>query len=154
MYSYNDKLEKIRTIQRYLSVTESGNYDEKTIDAVRRVQARANISENGVIDYATFKAIYDEYKKKMGEKNTKGFEFPINPGDYNDGMREINRMLISLSSHYAIQTNLKESDYYGERSERILRELYQIYSIDKQNYIIDADLYIRLKKDLDSIKLD
>lgn len=156
MYRFYDEKKKIREIQRYLFVTESGNYDERTREAVVSLQGRNGIEENGKIDYETFNLIYREYAKKketqiLRERFSSTY-FPIKINSYSEAAMEVNKMLLVLSAFYGIQTNLKYSDYYGERTERILRELSEIYGVERTVGEIDGELYRLLETDFCIIK--
>lgn len=154
MYRTYEERNKIKELQKYLFITESGNYDEKTREAVLKIQSEYDLTENGEVDYDTFSAIYAEYRLKSDTESYKHMNFPIKIDTYSDAMWDINKILLSLSSQYGIQTNLRHSDYYGERSERVLEDLDAIHNLDRRPMEIDVNTYIRLKKDFDSITLD
>ena len=151
MYRFYDEKDKVREIQKYLFLPESGNYDERTRDAVIKIQARNDKEQNGKIDYDTFTIIYLEYlKEKQRQKLNARFpdsDFPIKINSYGDAVMEVNKMLILLSDFYGIQTNLKYSDYYGQRSERVLIELSDIYDIERRPGELDGNTYKTLEKD-------
>lgn len=156
MYSFLDEKEKTKEIQRYLNLTQSGNRDDKLTNAVKGVQSRHNITENGEINAETFNAIYLEYRDKRDEMRAEamlGDSLPIRLGEWGEAMRNINLMLIKLAAHYRIQTNLVNSDYYGERSEKIIEELSEIYHLERAKKLIDFDIYLLLKRDFDTLSL-
>ena len=55
MYRFYEKKDKVREIQKYLFLTESGNYDEKTREGVICAQKRNGLGESGEIEYDTNK---------------------------------------------------------------------------------------------------
>ena len=155
MYRFYDEKEKIREIQKYLSLPESGNYNEATEEAIRRVQKRSGLNETGKLDAPTFMAMYREYteKQRKAERDKKFgvIDFPIKIGSYGEPMRKINTMLLRLSCYYGIQTNLRQNDFYGERSERALEELSVIYGHKKAKGELGELLFRTLLLDFESI---
>lgn len=156
MYRFYDEKDKIREIQKYLLMTESGNYDDKTRDAVKEVQKTNGLTESGEIDYETFMTIYREYQKTGDETRILGkfpdTSFPLILGSYGEAVLKTNKMLIGLSERYGIQTNLRNTNYYGERSERILEEISTIYGHSREAGEVDLELYILLEKDFNDIR--
>lgn len=72
MYNINDTYSAVYEIQRYLSVIDrargnppcvvaDGIYEERTRECVRRFQADNKLPETGIVDYDTFRQVYDEY---------------------------------------------------------------------------------------------
>ena len=156
MYSFYDEKAKIREIQKYLFVTESGNMDDKTLESIIAVQKKNGLEANGRIDYETFNFIYDEYRKKEEKEAIRRLypevEFPIRIGSYNTAMWEVNKMLLAVSDFYGISTNLRYNNYYGERSERILEEVFSVYGIERRSGEIDVNAYRLLEKDFQMIR--
>ena len=156
MYRFYEEKEKIREIQKYLFVTESGYYDEKTREAVKHVQKLYGFEENGEIDYYTFTLIYGEYLKKKQKDRLKArfpeVVFPLKINSYSDASMEVNKMLILLSNFYGIETNLRYTDYYGERSEKIIEKISDIYDIVRVAGEIDENTYEMLEKDFRMIR--
>jgi hypothetical protein len=156
MYRFYDEKEKIREIQKYLSLSESGNYNESTEEAIRLVQKRSGIIETGKLDLPTFEAIYREYSEKQRkaerDKEFGSFDFPIKIGSYGEPIRKINYILLHLSRYYGIQTNLRLNDFYGERVDSVLEELSVIYGHEKSKGELDEHLYLTLLSDFAAIK--
>lgn len=157
MYRFYEEKDKIREIQRYLFITESGNYDDKTREAVKGVQSRSNIPETGEIDYESFNAIYREYKVKLLRDELQGcypaVTFPLTLGTYSKAVRDANEMLIELSKHYGIQTNLRYGDHFGDRSEKILEEISVIYDVERKAGEIDEEMFRLMEKDFTLIRM-
>lgn len=72
MYNINDTYSAVYEIQRYLSVVArargnipcvvaDGIYEDKTRECVRHFQAENHLPETGMVDYDTFRLLYDEY---------------------------------------------------------------------------------------------
>lgn len=156
MYSFYDEKEKIKEIQKYLFLTESGNYDDKTREAIILAQRNNGIKEDGKIDSVTFDIIYKEYEKARQNDTLRNLfpkiDFPLRLYDYNEAIMEINKMLVFLSDFYGIQTNLRISDHYGERTEGVLSEISDIYMMKRDFGEISDDIYVMLKKDYDGIR--
>ena len=157
MYRFYDEKDKIREIQKYLFVTENGNYDERTSEAVRKVQSENNMEQTGKIDYDTFILIYLEYieekQRQMLKARFNDVDFPLKLNSYSEAVSVTNEMLIRLSRFYGIQTNLRYSDYYGRRTESVLEALADIYGIERKYGEIDRDMYEMLEKDFHTIKV-
>lgn len=156
MYRFYEQTKKIREIQKYLSITESGNYDEKTKAAVMQVQQKYGISADAEINYDTFLSIFREYtKSEKAKKMSARFPddtFPLKIGTYGEAIRKMNEMLLLLSSYYRISTNLKSGDYYGRRSEEIIREMSKIYGISRASGEISIDDFLLMEKDFNSVR--
>lgn len=156
MYRFDEKKDKVREIQKYLFLTESGNYDEKTREGVICAQKRNGLEESGEIEYDTFRVIYREYLRKSNEDRMHvkfpDTTFPLSLGAYGEAIRETNIMLIALAKYYGIQTNLRNLNYYGERSERILEEMSAIYGCPRAVGTLDLELYMLLEKDFANIR--
>ena len=156
MYSFYDEKGKIKEIQRYLFLTESGNFDEATREAIMHAREEMGAVGNQEIDLDTFEFIYNRYEKAQQKEIVRKIfpevDFPLSIYSYSEAMMEINKMLISLSSFYNIQTNLRLGNYYGDRTEKALSELSDIYAINRDLGTIDENIFIMLKKDFDMIR--
>ena len=157
MYSIYDVKAKIKEIQKYLFITESGNYDDKTREAIILAQKNNGIKEDGKIDSVTFDIIYKEHEKARQKDEINNLfprtAFPLRLYDYNEAIMEINKMLVFLSDFYGIQTNLRISDHYSERTEDVLSQISDIYTVKRDFGEISEDIYMMLKKDYDGIRM-
>ena len=72
MYNINDNEAAIAQVQTYLitidrarglipCIVTDGIYDDTTRECVRRFQSENFLSATGIVDYDTFRALYDEY---------------------------------------------------------------------------------------------
>ena len=156
MYRFYDEKEKIKEIQKYLFLTENGNFDDATNEAIMSAGQESGAKESEKISLNTFNFIYNRYEKsrqkEMIKKNYPSVDFPLNLYSYSEIMMEINKMLILLSSFYNIQTNLTLGNYYSDRTEKALSEISDIYAINRDLGTIDEDVYMLLKKDFDMIR--
>ena len=163
MYRIDNRSEAIKRVQEYLAVASdpkifvapTGVYDENTRLSVIYFQNSKNLSPTGVVDYATFVTLYDNYlaisRKDRLNKSLGGFiTFPLKPGDLAEEMMHINRVMQDLLDHYGFTHSVRESNFYSEESQRAVELLRNVYGLDNARYI-DEELYVRMTNDLSSI---
>lgn len=155
MYRLYEEKEKIREIQKYLAETESGKYDSSIEERIIKIKEQYGLASDSTVDYQTFRLIYSLYEEKRLIKwiyrRCGVGEFPIRIHSYGEYMKKINKALIRLSDYYKIQTNLRECNYYGERSEAVLDELAEIYRIEKRCGELDTRLLSTLLRDFQAL---
>ena len=155
MYKFYEEKEKIREIQKYLSEAESGNFNSTIEERITKLKEQFGLVSDSKVDYTTFNLIYSLYEeKRLIEwiyRRCGAREFPIRIYSYGEYMKKINKALIRLSGYYKIQTNLRECNYYGERSEAVLDELAKIYRIEKRCGELDTRLLSTLLRDFQAL---
>lgn len=163
MYRIDNRPEAIKRVQEYLAVASdpeifvapTGVFDENTRLSVIYFQKEQNLTPTGVVDYATFVTLYDNYlairRKDQLNKSLGGFiTFPLKPGDLAEEMMHINRMMRDILDHYGFTHSVREGNFYSEESQRAVEVLRKVYGLDNARYI-DEELYVRMTNDLSSI---
>lgn len=128
-----------------------GIFDTATEDAVRSFQSSRGMNANGLVDRATWDAIYEEYKS-LDDYAELPF-FPSAPESYTAKLGEesafvgiIQVILRELSSLYDLFSNVEVNGIYDTATENAIRELQRASGL-KITGELDKPTYKRLLND-------
>ncbi len=162
MYFINDKESSIRDIQYMLSVIYTdmviifnGIYEERTRNAVLKLQRESGIEDNGRVDYNTFTKMREAYEdatiKIKTARSTGALPFPLGIGFFSDVMSGINMMLGTVLEYYGEINRVRYNRLYSKSTADAVRILRVIYRLASGDEIEEQFLYM-LKNDYDYIK--
>ena len=131
-----------------------GIFDSATEDAVRSFQASRELNASGLVDKATWDAIYEEYKAlSLAEELP---FFPSTPVNYTAKLGEessfisiIQILLQELSSVYDTLEDVKITGIYDTATEQAIKELQRASGLPITGEL-DRNTYKRLLYDLSS----
>ena len=142
MYHINDTVSALKEVQRLLNVNETGIYDEKTKDAVEKIQKTYGIESVNTVDYATFNAILDEYKKeKIKRLNFKYLynpKFPYVIGDMGDNVKLINDSIRLVLEDYVYEDLLPKGTFLNQITLTAANFLRKIFKMEPSEEIDEA----------------
>ena len=167
MYNIQDKQEVTREIKRYLyevghalypmmkRTTVDGIFDAETGEVVRDYQKTKGLPINGTVDYLTFLALAEDYKRVCQDLTAQdailtGDPFPIGRGAYSDDVRVINLLLHELSDEYRSLCPVNRGGYYSAYTAAAVRELRKIFMMDISDEV-DKKLYNRMLTEIDTL---
>ena len=162
MYFIDDKAAAILALQEYLQkisrgeVYPSGIYDEKTRAAVKDLQRSRDIEPDGIADYKTFTAIYEEYLARVnGDEGEHlwdgGIPLPIFEGVYGEGVAYLNGMISELADSYGIWHSVKRTPRFSRGSADAIQTLRRIYGL-RDGRDVDGELYQRMRSERRALK--
>ena len=131
-----------------------GIFDTATEDAVRSFQSSRGMNANGLVDRATWNAIYEEYKAiALAEELP---FFPTSPADYAARLGEessfvsiIQILLQELSSVYDVFEAVEITGIFDTATEQAIKELQRASGLEITGEL-DKNTYRRLLYDLSS----
>lgn len=151
MYNILDKAEAIKSVQRYLRLSESGNYDSKTKSGVISFQEYWGITPSGIVDNVTFDLLRENYYRENAADDAARSDsldnFPYKKDDYGNDLSIINSHISSTLENYSYYDRLPRGSYFDLYTERAIRRLREIFSIDGEN-TLDKELYARIKREI------
>ena len=131
-----------------------GIFDSATEDAVRSFQSSRGINANGIVDRATWDAIYEEYKALALAEELPFF--PTSPADYVAKLGEessfvsiIQILLQELSSVYDAFEAVEITGIFDTATEQAIKELQRASGLEITGEL-DRNTYRRLLYDLSS----
>ena len=131
-----------------------GIFDSATEESVRSFQGSRGINTNGLVDKATWDAIYDEYKALALVEELPFF--PQNPQSYTAKLGEesafisiIQIMLQELSSVYDTLEAVELTGVFDSATEQAIKELQRASGLDVTGEL-DRSTYKRLLYDFSS----
>ena len=131
-----------------------GIFDTATEDAVRSFQSSRGINANGLVDRATWDAIYEEYKALALAEELPFF--PTAPADYAARLGEessfvsiIQILLQELSSVYDVFEAVEITGIFDTATEQAIKELQRASGLEITGEL-DRNTYRRLLYDLSS----
>lgn len=131
-----------------------GIFDTATEDAVRSFQSSRGINANGLVDRATWDAIYEEYKALALAEELPFF--PTSPADYAAKLGEessfvsiIQILLQELSSVYDVFEAVEITGIFDTATEQAIKELQRASGLEITGEL-DRNTYRRLLYDLSS----
>lgn len=166
-YDINDKSSAVYNIQRFLYylskrgykipvVYPDGIFGPDTTAAVRAFQAEQGIAQSGIVDFATFKILVNEYRSAQDKYAPPQrvrlfprllFHSSLHPGEKSALISLIQGMLRSIGSVYADIEDIEITGIYDERTERMINQIKASAGqeadsvIDKATYALIAGLY-------------
>ncbi len=151
MYYISEKDEAIKTIQRYLGLSESGNYDNKTKEGVLEFQEIQGITANGVVDNVTFEALRERYYTKEFGDNAASFDglnrFPYQKNDFGNDISILNSHISEALKNYNYYDRMPKGAYFDIYTERAILRLREIFSLEGDN-TVDKTFYARIKHEI------
>lgn len=139
---------------RVLRPPLDGIFDEATQNSVRSFQASRGLNANGIVDKASWDAIYKEYKAL--ERYSPLPFFPSYPPDYAIELNEesafvaiVQILLRELSSVYDEFEEIQISGIYDEATENAIKKLQRASMLEPTGKL-DKNTYRRLLNDLSS----
>lgn len=131
-----------------------GIFDTATEDAVRSFQSSRGMNANGLVDRATWDAIYEEYKALALAEELPFF--PTSPADYAARLGEessfvsiIQILLQELSSVYDVFEAVEITGIFDTATEQAIKELQRASGLEITGEL-DRNTYRRLLYDLSS----
>ena len=164
---FNDRKRAIYQIQSWLrtlsatglpipSVVPDGIYDEKTREAVGIFQGLSGINPTGSVDYLTWLALRDDYRKAVASSSRSlpiyPFESPLSEGDVRLGdsfplVYILQAMIEELSSVYVNVEQQKRSGIFDEQTADNVKRLQQVWqlpitgTVNKETWNMLAEAY-------------
>ena len=164
---YSDKRRAVYQIQLWLRaialsgfpiplIVPDGIYDEKTKEAVRVFQGLSGVAATGGVDYVTWLALRDDYRKAVASGTLSNPIFPfeyslegnsIGPGDAFSLVNIVQAMIEELTSVYELLQSQKNSGIYDEQTEGNVKVLQQVWQlpqtgrVDKSTWNMLANAY-------------
>lgn len=131
-----------------------GIFDSATEDAVRSFQSSRGFAVNGIVDRATWDAIYEEYKALALTEELPFF--PSSPTNYAAKLGEesvfisiVQILLRELSSVYDSFENIEITGIFDSPTEQAIKELQRASGLNANGFI-DKNTYRRLLYDFSS----
>lgn len=150
MYTYDDKKETVKLIQRYVGellgrrdVRESGVYDSRTREAVMEYQQKSGLDANGVVNGEVFEKMYTDWLEKTESSHFESYS----KGDYSPRVREIKSLFKRLWKYYPDTDGFDDNNMFGEDLESEIKRIREIMGLDDSPEF-DAKLYDRIIKEL------
>ena len=150
MYAVNDRSSAIKAVQRLLSISQSGIYDKKTEDSIKKHQGENGLDITGIVDYKTFLSIKKHHTVKASEEvSYVGIDrsrFPIKLGDSGNDIAIVNSLLASGLSAYTSENILPRGNYFNSYSLDAVIRLREIFNLPLKDEI-DVEFLQRLKRE-------
>ena len=150
MYRISDKRSAIKTVQRYLSVAESGRWDDQTRTAVKAFFASNGLSEKNRVNYEVFELMrkkYNEREMRLRASDGSVSRFPYSVGDFGDDVFLINRYLGSALERYTHEHVLPRGKIYNSSTKAAVIRLREIFAMPESEEL-DEVLYERVKREI------
>ena len=164
MYRIDDKASAIKIIQKYLSkicgdsilISENGIFDKQTIYELNKFQSEENIDVENYVGYNTFEKLYNRYmneieKEELAVMLQNPSSFTYKPGEYSDGIFEINKLLIDVLTYYGEFNVPNLNGYYSKETADAVLRIRQIFEL-RGDSTVDTSLYSRLLREWKSIQ--
>ena len=138
MYLIDDTVSALKEVQRLLNVNMTGIYDETTRKAVEKIQIDYQLETVDKVNYATFNAILNEYKKREFEVPDLQYlfnpAFPYMIGEMGDNIGLINDAMRLVLEDYVYEDITPKGKYLGENTitaANFLRKIFKMELSDK-----------------------
>lgn len=131
-----------------------GIFDTATEDAVRSFQSSRGMNANGLVDRATWDAIYEEYKALSLAEELPFFpaaptDYAAKPGEESSFVSIIQILLQELSSVYDAFEAVEITGIFDTATEQAIKELQRVSGLEITGEL-DRNTYRRLLYDLSS----
>lgn len=131
-----------------------GIFDSATEDAVRSFQSSRGMNANGIVDRATWDAIYEEYKalalaEELPFFPTSPADYAAKPGEESSFVSIIQILLQELSSVYDAFEAVEITGIFDTATEQAIKELQRASGLEITGEL-DRNTYRRLLYDLSS----
>ena len=150
MYYIYNKEEAIRTVQKYLLLTQNVIFDNNTKNAVILFQESFGIVPSGAVDIVTFEKMRKEYYNRLLSTKASNSDslnsFPYKLHDYGNDVSIINASIRKALMRYTYYDRAPVGNYFDIYTERAIIKLREIFLMpgDKS---LDKALYARIKRD-------
>ncbi|MBQ8215587.1 MAG: peptidoglycan-binding protein [Clostridia bacterium] len=164
---YNDRARAVIQIQLWLrtlaatglpipTLVPDGIYDDKTRQTVAIFQGLSGIAATGEVDYVTWLALRDDYRRAVAAKSRSmpiyPFEYALEGGTVGEGdtlslVSILQAMIGDLSSVYALPQEQRTNGVYDEETVQNVRSLQEIWQlpqtgrVDKETWNMLAGAY-------------
>lgn len=139
MYHIDNRISALKEVQRLLNINPTGIYDENTRKEVARVQSNYNLEIKKAIEYETFNAILDEYKKReltvIDQKYLFNPTFPYVVGDMDGNVELINDAMRLVLEDYIYEDTLPKGKYLSYNTISAANFLRKIFEIEPMEEI-------------------
>ena len=166
MIAINQKREVVREIQRFLyelslrfawlpAVYPDGDYGPQTRRAVVAFQGYRNLPQTGEVDYATWEALYDQYRTTFDFRTREAdpsvaYEgLPLKVGSRGYSVFLLRAALGELSRFYPTLPPLAPTSLFQHSTEQAVRALQRVYRTEPSG-VVDVALWNRIFEDVDS----
>ena len=158
MYKSENKSDAIKEVQKYLitindknsKIVANGIYDFATKNAIEEFQTFMNIPVTGTVDYKTFTALYETYKRELEKKRVKQehaqIKFPIKLGDYGTEVLKINEQMGYFLEKNEDAFYLRGGSVFSKESAKAARRIREILRL-KEGSDVDEEFYHRIEND-------
>lgn len=167
MYRIENKAAAIREVQKYLRtlsqeggtlplVSIDGTYGPHTELAVRAFQKEQDLPETGIVNYATFTALYEAYRvyeesRALDALPSHG-DFPLHLGDSGDGVTALHTLLRMLGTYYPDLGRIPNTSAFSDDTERAVCYLQTVF-IEDPDGIVTKKLYLRMERELAACRM-
>jgi peptidoglycan hydrolase-like protein with peptidoglycan-binding domain len=150
MYTIDNKGEAIKTVQRYLGLSENGIYDDKTRTAVKEFQSLNDLVTTGEVDFVSFSKLrthyFDRERAKSARRLLPGARFPLQPGDGGSQVDALNSELAAALKKYSFYGIFPRGYYYNAYTSEAVIRLREIFGLEIKD-IVDEELYMRVLRE-------
>ncbi len=150
MYTIGNRAGAIKTVQRYLGLSESGIFDDKTRVAVKEFQSARNLEITGVVDYISFVLLrshfYENENARNAAKIAPTLKFPVKFGDSGPQITRLNSELSEALANYSFYGILPRGSFYNSYTSGAVVRLREIFGL-KSGDVVDEELYMRLQRE-------
>ena len=151
MYIISDKPAGIKAVQGLLGIKPSGIYNKKTEMAVKELQRKTGLRENGRVNYETFLAILENRQEQADMAiygNYSGTaSFPYVKGMNGDEITQLHVYISNALDLYAYDHIYPKGSYYNTDTEKAVIFLREIFGLGGESGV-DSVLYTRIKREI------
>lgn len=151
MYRIEDKASAIKNVQKYLLLNMSGDYDEKTRDAVMEFQEEQRLPVTGIVDYLTFLQLRNKYLHVQivneAQKELKYSEFPLSGDEYGSDIALLNARISTALERYTHEDLPPRGNYYSDYTKSAVGRLRDVFTL-RPGTDVDEIFFVRLKRDI------
>jgi peptidoglycan hydrolase-like protein with peptidoglycan-binding domain len=144
------RIKYIKTIQRYLGISQTGVIGVEEKELIRDFQAENSLTVSGTVTYETFELLKKRYlalNPPLGAVLSIDFSFPISRGSIGSSIAELNAMLERILIEYEYSGILPRGRLFDEKTERAVREIGMIFGFGERDSV-DRALYIRILREI------
>ena len=168
MYRINDRQAAVREIKKYLYViatrvypeigrtTIDGQYDEQTREAVRRFQEITGLPSDGTVDFRTFTALYEAYRREKNDFYARDYiveatDFPVGIGSKGENVRALHILINELSGEHPEVGGVGTGSFYSANTAESVRAIQRAYGLYESGEV-DKMLFTRMCTELEAIR--
>ena len=131
MYQIDERVSAIKEVQRLLGLNQTGIYDAATRKRVKAVQEAYSLKKNDFVDYETFVAICQEYRKGLKIHNSYLYapKYPYKAGDMDTNVSLIHSALSPVLEDYRYEGLIPNGTFLGKNTIAAVNYLRNIFGI-------------------------